>query len=387
VALNFGAIEKHAIAYSSSIGMTQKDTIVSWLPLYHDMGLMACMITSAYIATPVIHIDPFEWVARPHLMFDAIEENSATLTWMPNFAFEHLAIYAPRMPKNYDLSSMRAFISCSEVCRPESFDRFLSAFESFGITPSMLHACYAMAETVFATTQTNIEEPPSRILVDQKTLNLGDKVHLSIQGESESASPRCLVETGSAVDGLQVMIFDEQHVALPDMTIGEVAISGSFLFEEYYRLPEITAEHFFEGWYLTHDLGFLDSGRLYVLGRTDDLIIVQGRNIYAHQVESLISKIQGIRPGRTCAFGMFDNRTGSESLTIVCEVSNALDEEGGRQLKSQITALLQSTIEVIPKRIKFVKPGWLMKTSSGKVGRKENKIKYIGEIARGVNNG
>jgi fatty-acyl-CoA synthase len=380
VALSYDAIERHAISYSSAIGLTPKDTIVSWLPLYHDMGLMACMITPAYVATPVVHIDPFEWIGQPHLMFDAIEEHSATFAWMPNFAFEHLALYAPRMPQIYNLSSMRAFISCAEVCKPESFDRFLVAFQSHGVTPSMLQACYAMAETVFAITQTSIEETPARILVDQMTLNRGDVVHRCIPSELEPNAPRYLVETGSVVDGLNIEIVDEQRTPLPDMTIGEVAISGSFLFKGYHGHPELTDKSLFEGWYLTHDLGFIDSGHLYVLGRTDDLIIVQGRNIYAHQVESLVSTINGIRPGRICAFGMFDARVGSESIIIVCEVSQALDIEESRTLKSQIYTLLQSTIEVIPKRIKFVDPGWLMKTSSGKVGRKENKIKYTREI-------
>jgi len=123
VALSYAAIERHAMSYSSAIGMTTKDTIVSWLPLYHDMGLMACMITPAYVATPVVHIDPFEWIGKPHLMFDAIEEHSATFAWMPNFAFKLLALYAPRMSQIYNIPSMSDFINCEDDSKSETFDR------------------------------------------------------------------------------------------------------------------------------------------------------------------------------------------------------------------------------------------------------------------------
>jgi fatty-acyl-CoA synthase len=383
VALSFESILKHAKSYSSAIEIGTEDRIVSWLPLYHDMGLMACMIMPSYTATPVIHLNPFEWVGQPYLLFDAIERYSGTLTWMPNFAFEHMALYAPRMPKEYTLDSMRAFISCSEVCRPESFSRFIEAFQSLGINSTHLQTCYAMAETVFATAQTKLGNTPQHILVDQLDLNRGSKVEIH-EDESKLETPRILIETGSIIDGLEVEIVDESHNRLPEMTIGEISISGSFIFNGYHKKPELTDKKFNGNNYLTRDLGFMDkSGKLYVLGRIDDLIIVQGRNIYAHQVEALVSEIKGVKAGRVSAFGVFNKRVGSESLILVCEVKDTLNNEDISATKLKISKLLQSTIEVIPKKIVFVKPGWLMKTSSGKVGRKENKAKYLRETIEG----
>ena len=383
VALSFDAILKHAKSYSSAIEIGNEDRIISWLPLYHDMGLMACMIMPSYTATPVIHLSPFEWVGRPHLLFDAIEKYSGTLTWMPNFAFEHMALYAPRMPKQYSLNSMRAFISCSEVCRPESFSRFIEAFQSLGINSTHLQTCYAMAETVFATAQTQLGTTPKHILVNQLDLNRGNRVE-TYEDESKLEFPRVLIETGSIIDELEVMIVDENMNSLPEMTIGEVSISGSFIFDGYYKMPDLTAERFNENNYLTRDLGFVDElGKLYVLGRTDDLIIVQGRNVYAHQVEALVSEIEGVKPGRISAFGVFNKHVGSESLILICELKSSLSAEDISATKFKISKLLQSTIEVVPKKIVFVNPGWLMKTSSGKVGRKENKAKYLREITGG----
>jgi fatty-acyl-CoA synthase len=386
VALTFDAIVKHAESYSSSISITEEDTIVSWLPLYHDMGLMACMIMPAYTSTPVIHMSPFDWVGKPHLLFEVIEKYSGTLTWMPNFAFEHMALYAPRMPHNYDISTMRAFISCSEVCRPESFDKFFNAFNEKGVEKSMLHTCYAMAETVFATSQSTLNRKAKRILVNQRDLNRGEYVRIYDENESNLETPRQLIETGSIIEGLEVKIVDEDFKSLPELTIGEISISGTFIFDGYYRMPDLTKERVMNGSYMTKDLGFFDSsGRLYVLGRVDDLIIVQGRNIYAHQVEALVSTLEGIKPGRISAFGIYDPRIGSESMIIVCEVENGQSSEESQKIKSTINKLLQSTIEVVPKKIRLVTPGWLVKTSSGKVGRKENKEKHLRESKGGDN--
>jgi acyl-CoA synthetase (AMP-forming)/AMP-acid ligase II len=115
---------------------------------------------------------------------------------------------------------------------------------------------------------------------------------------------------------------------------------------------------------------------LFVLGRVDDLIIIQGRNVYAHQVEALVSTIDGVKPGRVSAFGIHDSKVGSETLILVCEKNSSVEAISNKQIKTDIINIIFSTIEVIPKKIVLVEPGWLVKTSSGKVSRKENKAKY-----------
>ena len=375
VALSFEAIEKHALSYSSSIGLSDSDSIVSWLPLYHDMGLMACMIVPAYFAIPVSHLDPFDWVVNPESLFEVIEQNNGTLSWMPNFAFEHLSLAKDRMDREYDLSSMRAFISCSEVCKPESFDNFLSSFSSFGVSANMLQTCYAMAETVFAVSQSSLQDVPNRVSVEANSLNRGDKVVIS-SSNAPNVPVRCLLSTGSSIDGIGINIVDEERSILPEKMIGEVAISGDFLFDGYFGLPEKTAEFLSGGFYFSRDLGFIESGDLYVLGRIDDLIIVQGRNIYAHQIEGLVSQIEEVKSGRVCAFGRFDVGVGSEALIVVCEMAEEMPIESQRQLKSEISRAIVSSIDVVPKQIHLVENGWLVKTTSGKVDRKKNQARF-----------
>jgi len=187
---------------------------------------------------------------------------------------------------------------------------------------------------------------------------------------------RCLLSTGSSIDGIGINIVDEERSILPEKMIGEVAISGDFLFDGYFGLPEKTAEFLSGGFYFSRDLGFIESGDLYVLGRIDDLIIVQGRNIYAHQIEGLVSQIEEVKSGRVCAFGRFDVGVGSEALIVVCEMAEEMPIESQRQLKSEISRAIVSSIDVVPKQIHLVENGWLVKTTSGKVDRKKNQARF-----------
>jgi acyl-CoA synthetase (AMP-forming)/AMP-acid ligase II len=379
VALSFRSIELHAINYANSISITNDDCIASWLPLYHDMGLMACMIVPSYNSIPVVHLSPFSWVARPQKILKAIEDYSATLCWMPNFAFEHIATSAEIKSKNYSLESIRAFINCSEVCKPETFDRFHRTFEKDGVKGNMLQTCYAMAETVFATTQTPIGTVPKRIFVKDSTLNRNDVVEVIESNEEKTNGTKELIESGVIVEGIQLKIVDEDRHELGDCTIGEIAIKGDFLFSEYYKQEGLSNDRIENEWYFTRDLGFKKEGHLFVMGRIDDLIIINGRNVYSHQVELLASGVSGVKPGRVCAFGEHSQSVGSDTLVIVCELDKTVEREG-REIKSEISSLVFSSIEIMPRRVILVEPGWLIKTSSGKMDRKKNKKKYLGGL-------
>src|SRR6185312_4955618 len=193
------------------------DVIVSWLPLYHDMGLIACCVMPAILGVPVVHIDPFYWVARPRSLFDA--------------------------------------------------------FAAPGMRDAALQCCYAMAETVFAVTQTTPGAAPRRIRVASDSVARGQTPRLVDSGGVE------LIETGAPLDGVTITIRDDAGNTLPEGAVGEIAISAPFLFAGYDRDSARTAERLIGGVYFSRDLGFLRDGHLFVLGRADDLIIVNGRNL------------------------------------------------------------------------------------------------------------
>ncbi len=373
VALSFAAIVDQIESYAGAIGLHDGDAIVSWLPLYHDMGLIACLILPAYFAIPVTHLDPFHWIGRPDSLFEHIVKRNGTLTWLPNFAFEHLAGAVGRQAAKWDLSGMRAFINCSEPCKPTTFDRFAAAFAPARVRPDQLQCCYAMAETVFAVTQTGgLGRPlPLRVVLDPASLERGRIPEPPCNGQGVE-----LIETGTLIDGLELTIHDETGQVLGDGRVGEIGLAGRFLFSGYNRDPRRTADRVRAGVYLSRDLGFVQDGRVYILGRMDDLIIVNGRNLYAHEVEACIKDVAGLKPGRAVALAWFDPRVGSNTLVVMAE--RALPQErSDEDVRREVLGLVHSVFNVTPRAVELLDEGRLVKTSSGKISRKENLARYI----------
>ena len=379
VALSFDAIHRHAVAYGNSLAITKDDVVVSWLPLYHDMGLIACFVTPAYHATKTVQISAFDWLNRPNKLFKLIAEHQGSLCWLPNFAFEHLSNTLSRYASRFELSSMRAFINCSETCKARTFDRFAEIFSVAGVRPDMLKACYAMAEVVYGVTQTPLCLSDDRMTVDRRFLGAGDQVQLIDQSEFSDE----LISCGVPIDGVEVSIVNAERQPVHDGFVGEIAIRSTYLFSGYSNDSKRTSENLIDGMYYTCDLGFLYQGNLYVLGRIDDLIIVNGRNLFAHEVEGLVSEVDGVKPGRAVAIPVFDEIAGSDVLILMVE--RALDTTlSDREITHSIIVKIQSELDVVPREVALASVGSLVKTSSGKMSRKENKRRYL-ESLRQIN--
>ena len=377
VALSYRAIASQLESYASAIELQKDDVIVSWLPLYHDMGLIACFMLPVYRGIPVVQLDPFEWLARPGSLFDAIAQWRGTLCWLPNFAFEYLAVMAGRDAAKYQLQGMRAFINCSETCRSVSFDRFATAFAASGLAVGALQCCYAMAETVYAVTQTRLYTPPRRIWCKRESLERGSRIEEGSQGEGY----RELIECGAPLSGLAVGIYDESRKLQPDGYVGEIAVSGEFLFSGYNADPERTRAQLIDELFFTRDLGFVLDGAVYVLGRIDDLIIINGRNIYAHEIEDLLGKIGGLKPGRSVAVPWSDERNGTQGLVVIAEkLGNTTRPES--ELRAEVLNQVFSVINVMPRSVYLVDEGWLVKTTSGKISREMNAKKIVTQLAK-----
>ena len=375
VALSYRAIAAQLDSYAASINLQDDDVIVSWLPLYHDMGLIACFMLPVYRGIPVVHLDPFDWLARPGSLFDCIARWRGTLAWLPNFAFEYLAVMTRRDADKYRLGSVRAFINCSETCRPGSFDRFAEAFATTGLAVEALQCCYAMAETVYAVTQTCIGKTPRRIWCKRDSLERGRRVEPGGRDEGY----RELIECGSPIAGLTVGIFGEDRKPLPSGQVGEIAVSGDFLFSGYNEDPLRTRAQLQNGLFFTRDLGFMLDGAVYVLGRVDDLIIVNGRNIYAHEIEDLLGKIDGLKPGRSVAIPWTDDRNGTQGLVVIAEkLGDTTRAEA--ELRTDVLNRIFSVINVMPKAVHLVGEGWLVKTTSGKISREMNATKIAAKL-------
>lgn len=370
VALGDRAVMLQISSYAKAIQATEKDIIVTWLPVYHDMGLIACTIMPLVLGQTIVLLDPFRWVSRPSLLFDEITDQKGTLIWLPNFAFAHLIRTTKSYPSRHNLDSVRAFINCSEPCRPATFDSFALHYASIGVRREMLQVCYAMAETVFAVTQTAIGTPPREITIALPPVS--DKARYFDTGEPTMRVLSC----GKPIDGASIVILSESGEEHKQDEIGEIAVVSKFAFDGYYLRDDLTRMKFQGKYYKTGDIGFFKDDELFVLGRTDDLIVVHGRNCFAHQIEAAANAVDGLRPGRIVAFGVYSEVTQSEEVVVVAEHESNLT--GGRLdgVRRQVRTEVAQVIGVEVREVLLVPEGWLIKTTSGKISRTLNRKKY-----------
>jgi acyl-CoA synthetase (AMP-forming)/AMP-acid ligase II len=365
VRITWGQLARQVDSYAAAIGLGPEDKVASWLPLYHDMGLITGFLAPLSLGATVISLDPFEWVARPALLFETIETYRATLCWLPNFAFAHMVRTAEE-GRAFDLSSMRAFIDCSEPCKAETFESFLARFSGDGVDPGRLQTCYAMAETVFAVTQSRLGEAPRVIAVDADRYDAAQEV---VEADGRTLRERRLMSCGAPIDGVDVRIAADPGRA------GEIEVRGGFVFDGYHANEAATAEAFAGEWYRSGDIGFIKDGELYVCGRRKEMLIVHGRNHYAGDVEEVLASTPGVKPGRAVVFAVFDEVTGSEEAVAMVETEDAGSDAGA--LKRAVKKAVYDRLELTLRAVEILEPGRLVKTTSGKISREENRRRYL----------
>ncbi len=373
VALSHQAVLNQLQSYAKSIRMTDQDVIVSWLPLYHDMGLIAGFLMPILCRVPLVLMSPFDWVRAPHRLIQAVSQYKGTLTWLPNFAYNFCAqkIRDSHL-EGVDLTSWRAVINCSEPMFDESQRMFLERFEKYGLRPEALATCYAMAENVFAVTQGGIGEAVCKDRISQEPF-----FQKGLALPAENGKPYLIMlSAGRAIENTQVAVLNEAHEPLPERCIGEIALRSNCMLSGYYRREDLTEKAFHQGWYLTGDLGYTAAGEIYITGRKKDLIIIGGKNVYPQDLEYLASEVPGVHPGRVVAFGVANKETGTEDVVIAAEADT--DDPAERaQIADNICQYITKSSAVALRTAFMVDRDWLIKTSSGKISRSANREKYL----------
>jgi fatty-acyl-CoA synthase len=335
-------------AYTAAVGIGAGDRIASWLPLYHDMGLVTAFLAPLCIGATVVSMDAFRWADDPHSLLQAMDTYGCQYAWLPNFAFGHL-VRTKVGDETYRLEHIRALVSCSEPVKADTLAAFTMAFAQHGMRPEKLQASYAMAETVFAVTQTPAGTAPRTSVID---------------GMAQ-------VSNGTVLDGIELRVDPAAHG-----TVGELQVRGPWVSDGYYRNPDATAESFVDGWYRTGDLGCVIDGEVYVLGRQKDVIIHHGVNYYAHDIEAAAATAPGIRAGRCAAVAVFDPAAGSEGIEVIAEREEA-PVVSDASLAATLKKAVSDRFNLVVDRVHVVEPGWLVKTTSGKVSRSENLAKLL----------
>lgn len=379
VMLSHRSVLNQIASYSAAIHLVPDDMIVSWLPLYHDMGLIAGFIMPILQGIPLVLMSPFQWVRDPKILLHALHKHHGTLCWLPNFAYNFLATRVrDNVIQGIDLSSVRALINCSEPVYAESHRVFRERFTAYGFRLEALTTCYAMAENTFAVTQGGIDAPLTNDVVNRRILMEERRAVPADEGMT-------FVSCGRAIMGCELRVTDEQRQPLPERCVGEIALRSDSMLSGYYKRPEATAEVMADGWYFTGDMGYLADGELYITGRKKDLIIVGGKNVYPQDLENLLNDIPGLHPGRATAFGVMNEQLGTEDIAIVAEVdrSDLLDDvEALADIQRAIRGKVAQNTEVTARYVELVPPKWLVKTSSGKVARRANREKFLTEVLK-----
>jgi len=326
------------------------DAVVSWLPLYHDMGFVTAFLLPLWSGVFVSMLDPLEWVADPGSYLREVSRRGATLGWHPNFAFAHMARSA-RGVEDAALGSLRLLANCSEPVTHDAQERFRTRFAARGLRPDVFAGCYAMAETTFAVTHGHPGE------------EVRDRAGPANGGPLRTRLP--LVSVGRALPSVEIRAVSEGGTPCGEGIVGELWIRAPFLSGGYVQNPGATSASFRDGFYRTGDLGYRRGRDWYVLGRQGDMMILAGHNVFPEDVERIVGAAPGIKPGRTVAFAEFDEGLQTERLVVLAEPAR----DGTLPDLVAIRTRLQAELQVAA-RIEMVPPGWLVKSSSGKPARR-----------------
>jgi thioester reductase-like protein len=354
--------------------------VVSWLPQYHDMGLIGCYLYPALKGGTTYGFAPMDFIQRPILWFDAITTSHATATAAPNFAYDY-CLRTGRLSKQSleacDLSSLRVLMCAAEPVKPDTYTRFLEAFQSYGLKSESFYVAYGLAENTLAVSLggRNI------VSVNKRALALGTARMTTEVSEIGGATR--IVSCGTPLPGLDVKIVDpEGHFALKPEQTGEIWVAGTGKCLGYWNNPELTLKQFRarlvddtpydDGYLRTGDIGFLHDGELYVCGRIKDMIILRGQNYYPHDIENVVEKSCSlIRHNCVAAFQIQEDS--EPALAIVAEVKNpkALPDA------HKITAAVRNYLNVEVAVISLIAPRAIPRTSSGKIMRQKTKQMWL----------
>ena len=352
-------------AMGSRLKVNSADVFVSWLPLYHDMGLIGAWLGSMYFSATVVIMSPLEFLAKPERWLWAMHRYHATLTAAPNFAYE-LCLKRIALESVHDvrLDSMRALFNGAEPINPNTIQKFIQKFQPLGLDPTALMPVYGLAECSVGLTF----PPPGRgAKFDAIDRTIFMNTGVAVTCETANNALR-MVACGEPIADHEIRVVDDSNRELPDRHQGQLQFRGPSATCGYYQNPEKSTELFRDGWLNTGDLAYIADGELYVTGRIKDLIIHAGRNIYPQELEAAISEIPGIRKGCVAAFGSSDNTLGTEKLIVLAETRDSQVTAQDR-LRTQINATAIRLIGSTPDEIVLAPPHSVLKTSSGKIRR------------------
>ncbi len=372
VELTQAAVLANIRAAAEGCALQPDDVMVSWLPLYHDMGLIGGWLMCFYGGVPTVLMSPIAFLSRPVRWLQAISDYGGSITVAPNFAFDLCVkrVDDDALP-DLDLSRLRAVLNGSEPITVKTLDDFIERFGQVGMKPEALFCAYGLAENMVAVTFPPVGRAPRIDRIERLTFEEAGRAV-----PSEDAEALEFVCVGSAVPGHEVRVVDGD-APVPERVQGTIQFRGPSSFKGYFGRPEATAEvQRPGGWVDTGDLGYLADGELFITGRAKDLIIKGGRNYYPHEMEAAAAMVQGIRQGCIAAFSVPDEKTGTEKIIVIAETREQ-DATAREILEAQVIEAVTAAVGIPPDEVVLGIVGAVPKTSSGKIRRSEARRLYL----------
>jgi fatty-acyl-CoA synthase len=358
------AILANTASIARGLALDAQSVGVSWLPLFHDMGLIGVLLTGIAHPYPLHLTSPDHFVLHPRGWLELLDRVRGTVTAAPNFAYELCLRRASHDVDQLDLSSVRLMLDGAEPVRPATLSRFTDAFADARLSADAMLPVYGLAEATLAVTFAHRQAPPRALLVDAEDI---DRDVVKVRDVGPRTRP--IASLGTPLAGMRLEVRGDDGAVRPEGQVGELCVAGPSLMDGYFRNEAASAACLQDGWLRTGDLGFVHDGELFITGRAKDLIIKSGRNIHPHDVERVAERVAGVRAGGVAAFARPNQRTGSEDLVVAVEAVGANQDERdrvAREVRGEVLAVIGAKVDAVC----FCRVGGLPRTTSGKLRRR-----------------
>lgn len=338
----------------------------NWMPLYHDMGLIGYHLTPVYCPCQQYHIETIDFIKNPGLWLDMITEQQITVTGCPNFGQALVVRYLKRRSegKKWDFGKIKALLNGAEPISVKILDEFSRNMRSFGFRDEAMMPVYGMAEATLALTFTPLLALPIITSFDGEVL---DKQSIAVRNKTSAhKSSRAIISVGKPIRYVDLRIMNDEGQEIPEGLIGHIQVKGESITKGYYMQDEATSSIFEGAWLKTGDLGFLFEGNLYISGRYKDIIFMNGRNYFAHDLENLACSLEGISYGKIIFGGITDTKTVKEKVLAFVA---GTPETKAMETLSQLRALLRKKLGIHLDELILIRSNEIPKTSSGKIQR------------------